>query len=176
MRGLIRTVIVLGTLMAGLGGLALHFWPIGVNPPSEFPRGDPLQGAYLARASGCVSCHTNFEGGGASLAGGAPLDTPFGVFVPPNITPHPDAGIGRWTIQDFATAVRQGISPDGAPYYPVFTYSFYATFTDQQIADLWEAFRTVPAVAERAPEHDVGFPFSIRAGLKLWRARYQRVP
>ncbi len=176
MRGLIRTALILGPLTASVGAAALHLWPIGENPPTEFPRGDALEGAYLARASGCVSCHTNFESDGAALAGGAPLDTPFGVFVPPNITPHPDAGIGRWTIQDFAKAVRQGISPDGDPYYPVFTYSFYATFDDQQIADLWEAFRTVPAIAMRAPEHDVSFPFSFRGGLKLWRAGYLDAP
>lgn len=176
MRGLIRIALVLGPVAASAGALALYLWPIGENPPSEFPLGDALEGAYLARSSGCVSCHTNFEIDGAALAGGAPLDTPFGAFVPPNITPHPDAGIGLWTIQDFAKAIRQGISPDGDPYYPVFTYSFYATFTDQQIADLWEAFRTVPAVAEPAAEHNVSFPFSFRGGLKLWRAGYLDVP
>lgn len=176
MRGLIRTAMATGALAAGAGALVLNLWPIGESEPAAFPQGDPLRGAYLARASGCVSCHTNFEDNGAALAGGAPLDTPFGTFVPPNITPHPEAGIGRWTIQDFATAVRQGISPEGDPYYPVFTYSFYANFTDQQIADLWEAFRTVPAVAERAEDHDVGFPFSFRDGLKLWRAGYLEAP
>jgi mono/diheme cytochrome c family protein len=175
MRGLIRTFLTLAP-MAGVGALALHLWPIGKSPPKEFPRGDALRGAYLARASGCVSCHTDFKGDAVALAGGAPLNTPFGAFVPPNITPHPDAGIGRWTIQDFAKAVRQGISPEGDPYYPVFTYSFYTTFSDQQIADLWEAFRTVPGVAKRAPEHDVGFPFSFRSGLKLWRAGYLDAP
>jgi len=113
---------------------------------------------------------------GLPWRGGAPLDTPFGTFVPPNITPHSVAGIGGWTIEDFAKAVRQGVSPEGEPYHPVFTYSFYAGFTDQDIADLWEAFRTVPPVAEKAPEHDVGFPFSFRSGLKLWRAAYLDAP
>lgn len=176
MRGLIRISIALGPVMAGAGALALYLWPIGESAPTAFPQGDALNGAYLARASGCVACHTNFESRGRALAGGAPLDTPFGTFVPPNITPHPEAGIGRWTIQDFAKAVRQGISPKGDPYYPVFTYSFYANFTDQQIADLWQAFRAVPAVAEPADQHDVGFPFSFRSGLKLWRAGYLDAP
>jgi len=178
MRGLIRFSMASGAVAAGVGAMALYLWPIGESVPSEFPQGDALKGAYLARASGCVSCHTNFEaeGDAPALAGGAPLDTPFGTFIPPNITPHPDAGIGRWTIQDFAKAVRQGVSPEGEPYYPVFTYSFYAKFTDQQIADMWEAFRTVPAVAQAAPEHDVGFPFGFRSGLKLWRASFNTAP
>ena len=110
------------------------------------------------------------------MQGALRLKRPFGTFVPPNITPHRDAGIGHWTIQDFAKAVRQGVSPEGDPYYPVFTYSFYAGFTDQEVADLWEAFRTVPPVAVAAPAHDVGFPFSFRSGLKLWRAAYLDAP
>lgn len=176
MRGFIRVSVIVPVLLAGAGAFVLSLWPIGRAEPVAFPIGDATRGAYLARASGCVSCHTNAATATLALAGGAPLDTPFGTFVPPNITPHPTAGIGGWTIQDFATAVRQGISPQGDPYYPVFTYSFYAGFTDQDIADLWEAFRTLPAVADAAPTHDVGFPFSFRSGLKLWRAAFLAPP
>ena len=176
MRGLIRLFAIFPAVASGVGAGVLALWPIGDTEPAAFPMGDSERGAYLARAGGCVSCHTNAAAKGLALAGGAPLDTPFGTFVPPNITPHPVAGIGRWTIQDFARAVRQGVSPGGDPYYPVFTYSFYAGFTDQDIADLWEAFRTVPQVAEVAPVHNVGFPFSFRSGLKLWRAAYLDAP
>ena len=176
MRGLIRASVIFPAVAASLGAGVLALWPIGAPEPAAFPPGDAERGAYLARASGCVSCHTNAAAKGLALDGGAPLDTPFGTFVPPNITPHTTAGIGAWTIQDFARAVRQGISPEGDPYYPVFTYSFYAGFTDQEIADLWEAFRTVPPVADAAPAHDVGFPFSFRSGLKLWRAAYLDAP
>lgn len=175
MRGLIRTLLLPG-IAIGAASWALAAWPIGEPVVlAELP-GDPQRGAYLARASGCVACHTNSGASGAALAGGAPLDTAFGTFVPPNITPHPDAGIGRWTIEDFARAVRQGVSPSGTPYYPVFTYSFYAGFSDQDIADLWSAFRTVPPVDVAAPDHDVSFPFSFRPGLKLWRAAYLTTP
>ena len=176
MRGLIRLVAIFPAVAAGLGAGVLALWSIGEVESVSFPVGDAERGAYLARTGGCVSCHTNAAAKTPALAGGAPLDTPFGTFVPPNITPHPVAGIGRWTIQDFARAVRQGVSPQGEPYYPVFTYSFYAGFTDQDIADLWEAFRTVPPVAEAAPDHDLGFPFSFRSGLKLWRAKYLDAP
>lgn len=176
MRGLIRFAVIVPAVAAGFGAAVLALWPIGAPEPAAFPPGDAERGAYLARASGCVSCHTNVAAKGLALAGGAPLDTPFGAFVPPNITPHTTAGIGDWTVQDFAKAVRQGISPEGDPYYPVFTYSFYAGFTDQDIADLWEAFRTVPPVAEAASAHGVGFPFSFRPGLKLWRAAYLDAP
>ncbi|APX26025.1 cytochrome c, mono- and diheme variants family (plasmid) [Salipiger profundus] len=80
--------------------------------------------------------------------------------------------MGEWTAEQFAKAVRQGIGPDGTPYYPSFPYTFYADFSDQDIADLWAAFQTVPPVDEPAPENDVSFPFDQRWGLKLWRAAF----
>ena len=166
--------LIAGTgLLVGIGTvIATVVWPIGTEVKAIAVVGDVNNGAYLARASGCIACHTNAEEGGAALAGGAPLKTDFGVFYPPNLTTDPDFGMGRWSVEDFARAVRQGISPEGEPYYPTFTYPFYASYTDQDIADLWAAFQTVPPVAEAAPDHDVSFPFDQRWGLKLWRAAY----
>lgn len=163
--------------VAGVAGVvAVVLWPIGRQPTAINLTGDVQRGAYLARASGCIACHTNAEKGGAPLAGGAPLKTQFGTFFPPNLTPDPQYGIGDWTVTDFAQAVRQGVSPEGDPYYPTFTYPFYADFTDQDIADLWAAFQTVGPVAKAAPPHVVGFPFDQRWGLKLWRAAFLTDP
>ena len=72
--------------------------------------------------------------------------------------------------------MRQGIGPDGKPYYPAFPYPFYANFTDQQVADLWAAFQTVAPVAEPSKPTDMAFPFNQRWGLKLWRAAFLRKP
>ncbi|WP_417524043.1 c-type cytochrome [Marinovum sp.] len=170
-----RRLVVLSLGAAALGAVALGAviaWPVGSAPAPIAPVGNVERGAYLARASGCIACHSDFAGGGAPLAGGAPLVTDFGTFHPPNITTDPEAGIGDWTAESFAMAVRQGVSPDGTPYFPAFPYPFYADFSDQDIADLWAAFQTVPPVAEPAPPHEVSFPFDQRWGLKLWRAAY----
>ncbi len=72
--------------------------------------------------------------------------------------------------------MREGISPEGEPYYPAFTYPFYANFSDQDIADLWAAFQTVPAVADPSKKQDMVFPFNQRWGLKLWRAAFLEPP
>lgn len=171
MRGLIRSAFAFGA--AGLVGIAIIArWSIVKPEHLGMIKGDAYRGAYLARASGCIACHTNTAAGGAALAGGAPLDTPFGSFVPPNLTPDPVGGIGGWTLDQFAIAVRQGVRPDGKALYPAFTYEFYADFSDQDIADLWAAFQTVPPVAEAAADHDLMFPFNMRWGLKLWRAAF----
>mgnify|MGYP003672679546 CR=1 FL=1 len=159
--------------VGGVGYAALVAWPLDADAALETElKGDPMRGAYMARASGCIGCHTDIEGGGKPLAGGPGLDTDFGTFYAPNITTDPVAGIGDWSLEDFATAVRNGISPDGEPYYPVFPYIFYTRLTDQDVADLYAAFRTVAPVSEPAPASDVPFPFSERYMLKLWRALF----
>jgi mono/diheme cytochrome c family protein len=117
-----------------------------------------------------VSCHTDDEGGGQPLAGGVALSTKFGTFFTPNITPDQEDGIGSWSIEDFARAVRHGASPDDTPYYPAFPYPFYASLNDRDIADIWAALHIVPPDPTPSKPHDLDFPYSIRAGLKLWRA------
>ncbi len=171
MRGLIRTNVVVATLGIVVIGVIAK-WPIGEPTHIGMLAGDAYRGAYLARSSGCIACHTNTAQSSAPLAGGAPLDTPFGSFVPPNITPDLVGGIGNWTLDQFADALRQGVRPDGKAYYPAFPYEFYADMSDQDVADLWAAIQTVPSVSEPAPEHDVSFPFNMRWGLKIWRAAY----
>ena len=163
--------------LAVIGFLGLAAWPISRTPSPSLATldGNVQNGAYLARASGCIACHTNPEGG-APLAGGIALETPFGTLYSPNLTTDPVHGIGDWTIDQFAVAVRQGISPEGEPYYPAFTYPFYADFSDQDIADLWAAFQTVPPVAEPSIAPNMMFPFNQRAGLKLWRAAFMYDP
>lgn len=131
--------------------------------------GNVARGAYLARASGCIACHTNVEAGGPALAGGAPLKTPFGTFYAPNLTTDKEFGIGNWSLGNFATALRHGTSPEGKPYYPAFPYDFYTKLSDQDIADLWAAFQTVPPVNQVSTPHELSFPFSVRDGLNLWQ-------
>ncbi|NHQ75305.1 cytochrome c [Roseovarius gahaiensis] len=162
--------------LAGLGGASLAVWPIGDTPDLATRDGDAQRGAYLARAGGCIACHSDPGSGRPALTGGAAIETDFGRFIPPNITPHQTAGIGGWTIDDFARAVRQGVAPDGAPYYPAFPYAFYGDLTDQDIADLWAAFRGVPAQDITAGTNDIAFPFNLRFGLKLWRAAFHDGP
>ena len=92
------------------------------------------RGEYLVRAGGCFSCHT--VAGGEKLAGGRALATPFGTFYTPNITPDPETGIGRWTDAQFLRALREGVRPDGANYFPVFPYP---SFTASLMTTLWRS-------------------------------------
>ena len=76
------------------------------------------RGEYIFNAAGCAGCHTDLKNNGPLLAGGRPLDTPFGRFYGPNISPDPDHGIGNWSDEQFVTALKTGISPAGASAAP----------------------------------------------------------
>lgn len=132
-------------------------------------KGNVARGAYLARVSGCIACHTDSEAKGKPLAGGKGTETPFGTFYAPNLTADREHGIGTWSVDDFERALRAGKSPSGQSYYPAFPYSFYARLSDQDVVDLWAAFKTVPAVAKPSTVHQVSFPFNINWGLDLWQ-------
>jgi mono/diheme cytochrome c family protein len=127
------------------------------------------RGKYIFDAGGCASCHTDEKSGSAPLSGGPALETPFGTFYAPNITPDPDSGIGRWTDQDFLKAMREGVAPDGRHYYPAFPYTSYTKATDRDLLDLKAYLFTQPDVSRASPSHDLGFPFSIRSLLWIWK-------
>ncbi|HEX6956624.1 MAG TPA: cytochrome c [Ferrovibrio sp.] len=130
------------------------------------------RGAYVFRAGGCYECHTDTKNKGAALAGGRALPTPFGTFYAPNITPDPETGIGRWTEAQFAAAVRQGLAPDGMPYYPAFPYTSFTQIRDGDLHALWVYLRAQPAVRQANKPHDLGFPFNLRMLTWGWRLLY----
>src|SRR5204862_2097019 len=100
-------------------------------------QGDAKRGEYLATAGGCIGCHTETRKDAQPFAGGRALKTPFGTFYGPNITPHPQAGIGAWTEADFVRAMREGKRPDGANYFPAFPYPSFTHIGDADLRDLW---------------------------------------
>ena len=110
------------------------------------------RGAYLAIAGNCAGCHTTEQG--AAMAGGHAFDTPFGVMYATNITQHPTAGIGAWSLDDFARAMRSGKRPNGERLYPAFPYTAYTQLEDADIAAS-AYLRTIPADSTSAPENDL---------------------
>jgi mono/diheme cytochrome c family protein len=125
------------------------------------------RGEYLVRAGGCFSCHT--AAGGQPLAGGRALATPFGTFYSPNITPDPETGIGRWTDAQFLRALREGVRPDGANYFPVFPYPSFTEIIDNDALAIKVYLFSVPAVRQDNRPHDVVFPFSWRVLQTGWK-------
>jgi mono/diheme cytochrome c family protein len=135
-------------------------------------QGDAKRGEYLAAAGGCVGCHTEDRKDAVRFAGGRALATPFGTFHGPNITPHPEAGIGRWTEADFVRAMRQGVRPDGANYFPAFPYPSYTKVSDADLRDLWAYLRTLPPSAQASKPHELGLLYRWRLPVSAWKWLY----
>jgi mono/diheme cytochrome c family protein len=136
---------------------------------SAAPAGDPSRGLYLAKAGGCVACHTEDRKEAATFAGGRPLKTPFGIFYGPNLTPHVEAGLGRWSEADFVRAMREGLRPDGAHYYPAFPYPSFTRINERDLADLWAYLRTLPPNPQPNRPHELRFPFGWRYAIAAWK-------
>jgi mono/diheme cytochrome c family protein len=145
---------------------------LGITGPAVAASdGNAERGAYVLRLAGCATCHTAPKDG-KFLAGGRELKSPFGSFFPPNITPDRDTGIGEWNDKDFVQALRHGKSPEGKPYYPAFPYTSYTRMAPQDMLDLKAYLDTVEPVRNPVPDHKLRFPFSVRAGMSIWRALF----
>lgn len=137
--------------------------------------GDATRGKRIFYAGGCTSCHAKPGSQGDArlqLVGGLELKTPFGTFVPPNISQDPKDGIGAWSVEDLANAMLKGVSPSGEHFYPAFPYTSYARMKPADIADLYAFLKTLPAVAGKAPGNTLAFPFNMRRGIGLWKLLY----
>ena len=147
-----------GVLVVGIVAVYLLFAhpevPAGVRIPDteEAIAG----GEYLAVAGGCGSCHRNPDDGDA-LSGGLGIDTPFGVFYAPNITPDVETGIGGWQAADFIRAMKHGRSPDGGFYYPAFPYRSYAGLSDGDVLKIAAYLMSLPPRRNRVPEAETPF-------------------
>jgi mono/diheme cytochrome c family protein len=164
----VLAVIVAGSAWVATGGSQLSEGDLGVTAAD----GDPTAGEQVFHATGCASCHTAPDAPDDAqlvLAGGQRFASDFGTFVAPNISSDPSAGIGDWTLAQFATALRNGVDPRGRHYYPAFPYSSYIHMTDDDIADLWAFMRSLPADATPNQPHELSFPFSIRRGVAVWK-------
>lgn len=155
--------------MRRLGRLALALWAAAAAAPAAAQSDAAARGEYLLRAAGGCACHTDVERDGPFLAGGRPLKTPFGVFYSPNITPDPATGIGGWSDADLVRAMRDGVGPGGAHYFPAFPYPAFTGITDTDLRDLKAYLDTVAPVRRENTPHDVPFPFGWRATVGPWK-------
>jgi mono/diheme cytochrome c family protein len=132
-------------------------------------QGDARKGQYVASAAGCAGCHSGTAAGDPPFGGGRLLETPFGKFYGPNITPHAKHGLGTWSEADLRRALHRGEGPAGAHYYPAFPYPSFAGMTDADVRDLWAYLRSLPAVDRPNRAHQLRFPFGWRRLVTFWK-------
>ena len=104
------------TVVAGIAFFASAWRPrmptIDTPPRSSFDAASIQRGAVLTAIGGCASCHT--APNSKAYAGGLPLETPFGTIYATNITPEPETGIGRWSLDAFVPCAWRGFRTDAS--------------------------------------------------------------
>jgi mono/diheme cytochrome c family protein len=153
---------------------ALLLLSAGALPARATDEAQVKRGELLFSAADCAGCHTDVKGNGPPLAGGRALETPFGIFYGPNITPDKEHGIGNWSEADFHRALRRGIGDEGDFLFPVFPFTSFTGMRDQDIADLWAYLQSRVAVPQPNKPHEVKFPFGWRPLLWFWRVLFFR--
>ena len=127
------------------------------------------RGRYLAAAGDCAGCHTTT--GGASYAGGRPLDTPFGTVLSANLTPDA-TGLKNWNADQFYRAMHEGVSANGEHLYPAFPYNYFAKMPRADTDALFAYLQSLPPVANKLDRNQLPFPFSIRSLVAVWNLLY----
>jgi len=175
LKRLIIIAVVIGFLGAvGFGALAWRpaIAPVAPPPPGSFSPGLVAKGEMLAAGGFCVDCHT--ARGGQSFAGGYPMQTPFGVLYSTNITPDPQTGIGAWSEEAFARAMRDGVARDGSLLFPAFPFDHFTKLSDGDVQALYAYFMTRAPVRAPARANRLPFPLNIRYLQEGWRLLFFR--
>ena len=126
------------------------------------------RGEYLSEhVAGCTYCHTPQEQGpnGPELVRGQKGGGQFfsmpgfpGTVVAPNITPDPETGIGNFTDDQLARAIREGISHDGQTLFPMMPYTHFRQMSDEDLASVVVYLKTLPPIRNALPRTEIHFP------------------
>jgi len=167
-------------VVAGLGVFWILTLP-AVVPASALPSYMPNvdNGQTMFAIGGCASCHAvpNSDPDKVDrtrLGGGLALNSPFGTFYVPNISPNPKDGIGNWSEANFVTALWKGTSPNDNNLYPAFPYTSFQHMQLDDVRDLFAYLKTLPAVPGKVRRHDLSFPFNERRLLGGWKLLFLR--
>lgn len=122
------------------------------------------RGQYLVEGvCHCFQCHTQGETKepgsqfylhqpvkGREGAGAIWGTDPY-VLVVPNITPDRKTGIGAWSDDAIARAIREGVSQDGKALSGEMPSKYYRALSDEDLASIIVYLRSIPAIKNRLP-------------------------
>lgn len=128
------------------------------------------RGKYLVEGvNGCVGCHSPADltkpgapfVDGKEGAGQVWPDKQLPWLVAPNITSDKETGIGNWSDDTLARAIREGIGHDGRALFPVMPYTNFRSMSDEDLASVIVFIRTLPPVKSQLPQTQIPFPLSL---------------
>ena len=171
--------IVLGVLallvLVVLGGITAIGWQIVLGPSAravtdrkfEATEARLARGKYLVEGPAhCFECHTEHDLSTPLLPiveskRGSGWELPIPELNNPsskNITSDKETGLGNWTDDEIARAIREGIRKDGTALFPVMPYPEFAKLDDEDLASIVVYVRTIPPVKHEVPKRNLPFP------------------
>jgi mono/diheme cytochrome c family protein len=131
------------------------------------------RGQYLVELAGCGHCHTpgHFLGKEDTTRELAGSDVGFevpgaGTFVGPNLTPDKASGLGSWSDTQIATAIRNGVRPDGRVLSPVMPWPNFTHMSDADVHAIIAYLRRLKPIANRVPGP---YPEGVEPRVFAWR-------
>jgi mono/diheme cytochrome c family protein len=126
------------------------------------------RGEYVANnVITCFRCHSerDWNSPGAPLVSGkkgagnffvtgaGPVDPrkPAPKVFAANITPDPETGVGRWSDEALARAIRESVAPDGRSF-PTKFHVGCRNLSDEDLSSVVVYLRTIPPVRNSAPK------------------------
>ena len=123
------------------------------------------RGEYLVELLGCGSCHTDgalegvpdfdraLAGSGIGIAFSNPMgnDRP-GIVFPPNLTPDEETGLGSWSDQQIADALRMGAGRHTGRRIVIMPWQGYRKMTDEDVAAIVAYLRSIKPVRHKVPD------------------------
>jgi hypothetical protein len=128
------------------------------------------RGKYLVSSGrvACVLCHSpmDLSGGGLKVKDGAELSgrnwavdgVPF--VTAQNLTPDPETGIGNFTDDELARAIREGIGRDGRALFPIMPYPAMHAMPDEDLASIVVYLRSLKPIRNPLTPSAVPFPLN----------------
>ncbi len=81
-----------------------------------------------------------------------------GRVVAPNITSDVATGVGGWTDDELARAIREGVSRDGRTLFPMMPYEHFRRMSNEDLASIIVFLRSIPPVRRELPKTEIIFP------------------
>ena len=105
------------------------------------------RGRYLFTVASCAFCHNPNGAGGQKISW-----QPFGTLWTRSITSDTRTGIGSWTDEQIARAIRSGITPNGRTlHWQGMIWDHESNWDEEDIRALVAYLRTLPPVTRQIP-------------------------
>jgi mono/diheme cytochrome c family protein len=165
--GILALVVVLV-----LGGITAVGWQIVLGPDARPVSSEKFEatearlerGKYLVEGvSHCFLCHSehdfstpDYPSSQTKKGAGWVMPIPeLNYIASRNITPDVETGIGSWSDDEIARAIREGVRKDGSALFPVMPYLDFRTYDDEDVKSIVVYLRTIPAVKNAVPKRNL---------------------